>query len=735
MEVHFRVQCSKTRLGQTVFVLGSDPALGVWRIHQAVALETNPERFPLWWSKATVHLPSGGFDFKFCICSDDRRGPVLWETIRNRVLQPPVFANAGEAMLPVLQVQAVWDDQHMATSDAGLGIARLHAPLAAPLAKNFSRLVLDEGDLSEVDNDASGTGGTDMSHLTPLEHDVPASGSGEPPSDEPAQSLMRHVMSVSALSFIAGPEEKTLKRLARRSGEESGYKAKHFDTPVVIVSSEIAPWSKTGGLALVASSLSYEFAVRGRRTMAVSPLYTWHEGMKYCASVWIWLAGQEHEVRLMHTYLDFGCGTGCDYVFVEHECFRDRSASLYCNHMGVEYDDNLFRFALLSIAALEAPLILRLGTSPYGDRVTFLANDWQTGLVPLYLVHRYRRKGVYMDARAIYVAHNLGHQGNYSYGRFPPETTFRLDRRAAQDMEMEGSINLCKAGLVCSDWFVAVSPNYAKEIQRRQSGCGLDEFVRWKAGASRLAGIMNGIDDAWDPESDVHIARNYSQESFLDQRVRCKVALQEELGLISDPSAALLGFVGRLTWQKGVDLVVAAGAWLMDSSWNGVANNIQMILMGRGDQNLCDDIRRLERRFPGRVCGYVGFDPVVEHRMMAGCDMMLMPSRYEPCGLPQMCAQRYGSIPVATKTGGLVDSICSVEEGLDRATGFLVSQPIDVDRLKVALLRALRTFYGRPLDFQRMQQNAMERSFGWQLAVDEYERQIDLALDTSPCCL
>lgn len=193
----------------------------------------------------------------------------------------------------------------------------------------------------------------------------------------------------------------------------------------------------------------------------------------------------------------------------------------------------------------------------------------------------------------------------------------------------------------------------------------------------------------------------------------------------------LIGFVGRLTWQKGVDVLAEVIRWLMEDTGNGVTGRVQLVMMGNGEERYANNLRWAECTFPGSACGYVGFDPGVEHQVMAGCDLFLMPSRYEPCGLPQMYAQRYGTLPVVHATGGLVDSVKDISHGLEVATGFHI-QYMNASKMKEVLFTAMEMCLKRPTEFQQMQRNAMQEDYYWPKAMDEYERNIDFTLYDPP---
>eukprot|EP00929_Paragymnodinium_shiwhaense_P107573 TRINITY_DN7374_c0_g1_i2.p1 TRINITY_DN7374_c0_g1~~TRINITY_DN7374_c0_g1_i2.p1 ORF type:complete len:919 (+),score=279.61 TRINITY_DN7374_c0_g1_i2:62-2818(+) len=583
--------------------------------------------------------------------------------------------------------------------------------------RNFSLSTLPEDEASGVNN-------------AQAEKQIPR------PEMQEAGGALRRVNSISCLELVMSPEKKGQVRQEQRRAPPR-YMTKDKNVPVVIVTSEISPWSKTGGLGMVTASLAYEFGVRGRKTVAVSPMYRDYANCSFIGETRIWLNGADQLVKYFHLYQEYSEGCGCDYIFVAHDCYR-RSGGLYCSDAkaGKEYDDNLFRFGLLSLAALEAPFVLRIrGQPPLGERVTFLANDWQAGLVPIYLRHKYRRHGTYKQARSLYVVHNMGYQGRYSQRTWPLGPVLGLDEAAASDLRFGSETNLSKGAIETCDRMVTVSPTYAEEIQTQQGGFGLHDLCRKKKSMGLLVGILNGIDDSWDPRTDPHIAMNYTLEDYREGKMQCKAQLQRRLGLEENQQKPLVGFVGRLTSQKGIDMLTRIVPWLMQETGNGVTGNVQLIMMGDGEQTYCDMLHNAQRLHQRQICGYVGFDPVVEHQMMAGCDFLIMPSRYEPCGLPQMYCQAYGTVPIVHSTGGLRDSV--IDPGPNRtdekATGFLVC-PLTENDMKRVVYQALETYVRQPSVFQKMQTNALRRDFYWPQAIDEYERQMDDAMMAPLSC-
>ena len=249
-----------------------------------------------------------------------------------------------------------------------------------------------------------------------------------------------------------------------------------------------------------------------------------------------------------------------------------------------------------------------------------------------------------------------------------------------QDLNLRNDcMNLMSAAILASDRVLTVSPNYAAEIQSPEGGQGLHEILQQKGHQQRMAGILNGIADEWNPKTDPHIPTNYSLRNFDEGKALCKKELQRSLGLHEDPGAALIGFCGRLCYQKGVHLITQIIPWLLTYESSGVLGRVQVILMGKGEDTYANQLSNAENHNKGRVCGYVGFDPKIEHRMLAGCDFLMMPSQYEPCGLPQMYAQAYGTVPVVHETGGLKDSVSGLwDEHRDRetATGCAPQTPL-----------------------------------------------------------
>mmetsp|Transcript_25651 Transcript_25651/g.59286 ORF Transcript_25651/g.59286 Transcript_25651/m.59286 type:complete len:740 (+) Transcript_25651:95-2314(+) len=725
VEVVFTLGKAETQPGEVILIVGDTTSLGTWNPLMALRLETDESAYPSWTARLMIPLPTTGpkvIEYKYVRDCRGGGGTFTWESeIPNRKIQIPDDSR--------IRVWSVMDQE----------FNRKKALLIPQQAIPKSTSSTDVADLKyqaegfDADDNAS-TGAAEEGGATASMSDSSEVICMNIPPSVTREEGMGRITSLSCLDqLICEPEE-----LAQLRGQMDDvleerpvrYGARHLETPVVIVTSELHPWSKTGGLAMVAGSYGYEFALRGHRTMAIAPMYSDYANTECIGEARLWLGGGHHHVRYFHQYQAYGHGKGCDYIFVEHECYR-RSEGIY-GPPGGEYPDNLFRFALLSLAAAEAPLILNIRGAIFGQDVLFIANDWQTGLLPLYLLYKYKRNLTYQRARSMMVIHNIGYQGKYSKNAHPVGSFLGLPPEAEQDMHMGANcINLLAGGIRVADRVLTVSPNYAGEIQTPEGGHGLHEILRWKNQAWRVGGILNGIADEWNPATDKFVPRNYGLRDFEEGKHVCKVALQRELGLNEDPGACLIGFCGRLCFQKGLNLILGNVDWMMDG--HGVGR-VQIILMGKGDPDYSRRVAEMEGRYKQRVCGYVGFDPKVEHRMMAGCDLLLMPSQYEPCGLPQMYAQQYGTLPVVHETGGLKDSVRGLwDEQADRhqATGF-VFKGFNEHEMRCKLHHALEVYHHRSYMFREMQENAMRSNFYWPHAMDEYEKHVDWTMEADP---
>jgi starch synthase len=447
---------------------------------------------------------------------------------------------------------------------------------------------------------------------------------------------------------------------------------------VAFVASEVAPFSKTGGLADVVGALPGALAALGAEVVTVTPLYRCVRRHRPEPT--------PHRVRVP---LGDGAAEGRAFrsgnvYFLECDPFFDRDG-LYGTPNG-DYGDNAARFIFLARGALE--LLEQLGAPD-----VLHAHDWQAGLVPLYLKTLYAAD--FPRTRSVLTIHNLAYQGLFPPSEYPKTG---LDGRhfTWKEVEFYGQVNFLKAGLVHADALTTVSPTYAREIQTPELGCGLDGVLRERSAA--LHGILNGADySEWDPSRDPHLPARYSAQDLFGKAL-CKAALQKRCGLPARPEIPLAGMVTRLSEQKGIDLFLEAAEAL-------AAEDLQIVLLGSGDRSYQEAVLRVSDRHRHRICAQVAFDNALAHLIEAGSDLYLMPSRYEPCGLNQIYSLRYGTVPVVRATGGLADTV------IDGVTGFTFG-PYTSAAFLQAVRRALRV-YEDPPAWRRMMLEGMRQDFSW----------------------
>jgi len=467
---------------------------------------------------------------------------------------------------------------------------------------------------------------------------------------------------------------------------------------VLAVVSEIFPLIKTGGLADVAGALPGALAHADVVTRSLVPGYRQVldalESGVTVARIDDLFGGAASVVSAKAATLDL--------FVIDAPHLYARDGDPYRGPGGHEWTDNAFRFAALSRVAMLLAQGLVEGYRP--DVVH--AHDWQAGLVPAYLHY------AGMNAPAtVMTVHNIAFQGRFpAYLLGPlglPANAFAID-----GVEYYGDIGYLKAGLQFADHITTVSPTYAAEIRTPEGGMGLDGLLRSRADV--LSGILNGVDDAvWDPAHDSHLAARFDVD-HLPERAANKAALQTAFGVRADPAAPLFGVISRLAAQKGIDLLLAALPTLLDGG-------AQLVLLGSGDGTLESGLRAAAIANPDRVGVQIGYDEATAHLIQAGCDALLVPSRFEPCGLTQLCAMRYGALPVVAHVGGLCDTVIDANEmaivsGI--GTGFHFS-PVTTEMLMAAIMRAL-SVWRQPLVWRRLQHNAMQTNVDWRRPAARY---------------
>ncbi len=468
------------------------------------------------------------------------------------------------------------------------------------------------------------------------------------------------------------------------------------DVGIVHLVAEYWPFARSGGLAEAARGIAIHQAASGSDTTVIMPLY---RSIREAGTP-LFQIGEPFEVPLgptTETAVLYGTTedtAGVRVLFLDHDHFFDREG-LYGTPSG-DYDDNHRRFAFLARGGLQA--LAGLGR----DRYVIHAHDWHTALAPVYL-RTVNWDNPSLEASACVLSvHNAGYQGHFHPSTLSnvglPGMLYRWDQ-----MEWFGRLNWLKGGLVYADAVTTVSPTHANELRTPVGGFGLhDQFI---ALGNRLVGILNGIDvSIWDPASDPDIPAQYSRD-HLSGKALCKAALQEAVGLPINASIPLIAMTARLAKQKGFDLLLDDGLLYRVPA--------QFVFLGEGDAAYARALAHVAHTIPDRVAVYFEFTELREHRLLSGADFLLMPSLYEPCGLTQMRAQRYGALPIVRRTGGLADTVD------DQVTGFVFDEftPQDLER---TLGRALATYHEGA--WAMHQHEAMSRDFGWARSAERYQR-------------
>ena len=468
---------------------------------------------------------------------------------------------------------------------------------------------------------------------------------------------------------------------------------------VLFASSEAVPFAKTGGLGDVAGSLPRALKHAGAKAAVILPKYStipqeYQDRMKHVADFYVPLAWRNDYCGIEKLTLQ-----GLDFYFVDNESYFKRD-SLY------GYFDDGERFAFFAKAVCEA-----IARVPELECDVLHCNDWQTALCPVFLREFYREVPACNNVKCVFTVHNVKFQGQY--GDKMLQDVLGVDNIPAARDQLRcdaDSINFMKGALCYSDWLTTVSPSYACELQMPFFGEGLDGIFRRRSNI--LSGILNGIDQGiWNPATDPMIPANFSPKD-MSNKAECKRALQEELGLAQDPTRPLVVSVGRLTNQKGLGLVRYAMDGLM-------ARGVQVAVLGTGDADQEEAFSYFSNKYGNQMCARIAFDNALSHRMYAGGDLLLMPSEFEPCGLSQMIAMRYGALPVVRETGGLKDSVVPFNKFTGEGTGFSFTN-FNGDEFANAVLDACEVFWTDRGAWEGLMRNAMEADFGWRRAANQY---------------
>lgn len=464
---------------------------------------------------------------------------------------------------------------------------------------------------------------------------------------------------------------------------------------ILMIASEAAPFSKTGGLADVTSSLARALGRMGHEVTLVAPRYRGAPEGEPRQQVHAAVAGRWFDATLRAAPL----GDGLTALLLDCPALYDRDGIYF--DRGGDYADNPLRFAFLSIAALEWAAVQ---TAPPS---VVHVHDWQAGLTPVYAQQYFPQ----LRLPVVLTVHNPAHQG-FFHKSWVPNLGLRWEDFTVEGFESYDQINFLKAGINFCDAFTTVSPTYAHEIQRQDAGHGLDGVIR--ARQQVFTGILNGIDTAqWDPENDRYLPAAYRADDLTGKR-HAKRALLETFGLPSDEAALsrpVIGLVSRLVDQKGMDLIEAAASQLgmLDAAFT---------IVGSGYARYEQMWRSLAAAYPDRIAAFIGFDERRAHLVEGGADMFLMPSLYEPCGLNQLYSLRYGTVPIVRAVGGLVDTVRPVGTRNGKPTGFLFRE-YDAAAMMAAIGQALHLFRHPPA-WRRLQVNGMRQDVSWGRSAAEY---------------
>lgn len=466
---------------------------------------------------------------------------------------------------------------------------------------------------------------------------------------------------------------------------------------ILFVAAEGAPFSKTGGLGDVIGALPKSLVKAGQEVAVILPYYDMVEAK---------FGDQIEDVLQFEVYVGWRrqfCGikktvlNGVTFYFIDNQYYFFRG------HVYGDFDDGE-RFAFFQLAALEA--MERIGFIPD----VLHAHDYHTAMIPFLLKEKYRWIQAYQNIKTILTIHNLEFQGQFSEGMLWDLFRVGFERYADGTVRWNDCLNWMKAGILYADRVSTVSPSYAYEIMTTEFGCGLDQILRMESG--KLSGIVNGIDtDIYNPETDPLLDYHFNK-SDLSGKAQNKAKLQEKLGLPVRPDVPMIGIVSRLTRQKGFDVVV-------EGLHRMLQEDVQIVLLGTGDPGFEEAFSWFGQVFPDKLSANITFDVKLAQEIYAASDIFLMPSRFEPCGLSQMMAMRYGTLPLVHEVGGLRDTVQPFNPIEGTGTGFSFDN-LTSYWLNWALETALDVYYNHPAVWKKLQVQAMESDFSWDTACQSY---------------
>lgn len=476
---------------------------------------------------------------------------------------------------------------------------------------------------------------------------------------------------------------------------------------ILFVASEVVPFIKTGGLADVVGSLPKCFDKEQYDVRVILPKYMcmpeeWKSKMNYLTHFYMDLAWRSQYVGVLEMKYE-----GIQFYFIDNEYYFSGPKPY-----GNIYQD-IEKFAFFSKAALSALPVI--GFRP--DIVH--CNDWQTGLIPVFLKDKFHEGEFFRDIKSIMTIHNLKFQGVWDMKTVKditglPDYYFTPDK-----LEAYGDANYLKGGIVYADWVTTVSRTYAEEIKTPFYGEGLDGLMR--ARSNNLTGIVNGIDyTEYDPNTDTLIAKNYNARNFRKEKIKNKRELQKELNLEQNDSKFMIGIVSRLTDQKGFDLI----AYMMDELCQ---LDLQIVVLGTGEDRYENMFRHFAWKYQGKVSANIYYSNALSHKIYAACDAFLMPSLFEPCGLSQLMALRYGTVPIVRETGGLKDTVEPYNEYESTGTGFSFAN-YNAHEMLYTIKYAMDVYYNRRREWNKLIDRGMAADFSWEKSAKEYAKLYDQLL-------
>ncbi len=470
---------------------------------------------------------------------------------------------------------------------------------------------------------------------------------------------------------------------------------------VLFVSSEAVPFIKTGGLADVVGALPHYFDRKKYDVRIILPKYQcmdgqWEKNLRFVCHFYVDLNWRKQYAGIFETEY-----RGIHYYFVDNEFYFAGGAPYHLIHEDVE------KFAYFSKAVLNA--------LPYLDFAPDIihCHDWQTGLLPVFLKTSFGDDPFYNGIRTVYSIHNMKFQGRWKLKAVMDITGLPEQIFNSRELESYGEANCLKGGVVYADVITTVSPTYAEEIRTHEGGEGLDGVMNDRA--DKLSGILNGIDyEEFNPKTDPYIHANFTTKDYLEGKQKNKEALQKQCGFPVNPDTMVIGMVSRLTSQKGFDLVT----YVMEEMLNSM--DIQFVLLGTGEEKFEHSMRYFQDKYPDKVSAYIGYSEEKAHQIYAGCDVFLMPSLFEPCGLSQMIAMRYATIPIVRETGGLKDTIEAYNEYIGTGNGFSFTNYNAHEMLGI-IRYAHWTFENQKKNWQLLMLRGMKQDFSWQNSAKQYE--------------